>query len=97
MVVNRSSEIFRNSNVERVLTYIIVIEEFDAQISVVCFFIVHVVPVSFICCCAFNYVVKDNSQNQPPEVFCKKGVLKNFANFTGKHLCWSLFLIKLQA
>ena len=25
------------------------------------------------------------------------GVLKNFANFTGKHLCWSLFLIKLQA
>ena len=27
----------------------------------------------------------------------KKGVLKNFANFKGKHLCWSLFLIKLQA
>ena len=27
----------------------------------------------------------------------KKGVLKNFANFTGKHLCWSLFLIKFQA
>ena len=25
------------------------------------------------------------------------GALKNFANFTGKHLCWSLFLIKLQA
>ena len=25
------------------------------------------------------------------------GVLKNFANFTGKHLCWSLFLMKLQA
>ena len=21
---------------------------------------------------------------------------KNFANFTGKHLCWSLFLIKVQ-
>ena len=27
----------------------------------------------------------------------KKGVLKNFANYTGKQLCWSLFLIKLQA
>ena len=27
----------------------------------------------------------------------KKGVLKNFVNFTGKHLCGSLFLIKLQA
>ena len=27
-----------------------------------------------------------------PEVFCSKGVLKNFAKFTGKHLCQSLFL-----
>ena len=26
----------------------------------------------------------------------KIAVLKNFAIFTGKHLCWSLFLIKLQ-
>ena len=24
----------------------------------------------------------------------RKGVLKSFANFTGKHLCWRLFLIK---
>ena len=32
-----------------------------------------------------------------PEVFCKKGVPKNFAKFTGKHLCRSLFLTKLQA
>ena len=24
----------------------------------------------------------------------KKGVLKNFADFTRKYLCWSLFLIK---
>ena len=24
------------------------------------------------------------------------GVLRNFTNFTKKHLCWSLFLIKLQ-
>ena len=27
----------------------------------------------------------------------KKGVLRNFTNFKGKHLCWSLFLVKLQA
>ena len=27
----------------------------------------------------------------------KKAVLKSFAIFTGKHLCWSHFLIKLQA
>ena len=26
-----------------------------------------------------------------------KSVLKNFANFTGNQLCWSLFLIKLKA
>ena len=30
-------------------------------------------------------------QKQPPEAFLKKGVLKHFANFTGKHLCFSLF------
>ena len=26
-----------------------------------------------------------------PELFCKKGALRNFAKFTGKHLCQSLF------
>ena len=31
-----------------------------------------------------------------PEVFCKKVVLRNFAEFTRKHLCQRLFLIKLQ-
>ena len=30
-----------------------------------------------------------------PEVFCKKGVLRNFAKFTGKHLCQSLFFNKV--
>ena len=28
-------------------------------------------------------------------VFCKKGALKNFAKFTGKHLCQSLFFDKV--
>ena len=36
-------------------------------------------------------------QKQPPEVFCKKGVLRNFKKFTGKHLCQSLFLNKVEA
>ena len=31
----------------------------------------------------------------PPEVFYKKGVLINFTNFTGKHLCQSLFFNKV--
>ena len=35
-------------------------------------------------------------QQQLPEVIYKKAVLKNFAVFTWKYLCWSLFLIKLQ-
>ena len=29
-----------------------------------------------------------------PEVFCKKGVLRNLAKFTGKHLCQRLFFNK---
>ena len=35
-------------------------------------------------------------KSSSPEVFCKKGVLKNFAQFTGRPLCQSLFF-KLQA
>ena len=45
----------------------------------------------------FTILYSSYQQKQPPDVFCKKAALKNFAIFTGKHLCWSLFLIKLQA
>ena len=31
-----------------------------------------------------------------PQMFFKIGAFKNLAVFTGKHQCWSLFLIKLQ-
>ena len=41
-------------------------------------------------------VITAHIRNSHPEVFCNKGVLKHFAIFTGKHLCWSLFLINLQ-
>ena len=37
------------------------------------------------------------ARSSRPELFWTKGFLKNFAKFKGKHLCWSLFLIKLQA
>ena len=30
-------------------------------------------------------------------MFFKIDVIKNFSIFTGKHLCWSLFLVQLQA
>ena len=47
----------------------------------------------------FSLVYTAYFQKQPPEYRCsvKKGVLKNFVNFIGKHLCWSPFLKKLQA
>ena len=35
-------------------------------------------------------------KKQPPQVFCKKSARKNFEYFTGKDLCWSLFIIMLQ-
>ena len=41
--------------------------------------------------CAKTYLL----QKQPPEVLYKKGVLKNFANLTGKHLRESLFFNKV--
>ena len=34
-------------------------------------------------------------RNNRQEVFCEKGVLRNFAKFTGKHLCQSLFFNKV--
>ena len=40
-----------------------------------------------------NY--REASQKHPPEVFCEKGVLKNFAKFTGKYLSQSLFFNKV--
>ena len=37
---------------------------------------------------------KQSLSKSHSQMFFKIGVLKNFA--TGKHLCWSLFLIKLK-
>ena len=41
-----------------------------------------------------NFLVE---QKQPPEVFCKNDVLKNFAIFTEKRLCWNFKINLLQA
>ena len=45
--------------------------------------------------CTKQYLV--HCRNSYQRCFVKKGVLKNFAIFTGKHMCWSFFLIKLRA
>ena len=39
-----------------------------------------------------SFFRKNKNRSSRPEVFCKKGVLRNFAKFTEKHLCRSLFL-----
>ena len=41
----------------------------------------------------------DESYNEGIEavVLLKIGILENFTNFTGKQLCWTFFVIKLQA
>ena len=46
----------------------------------------------------FNNVKTKSSSEENKNRRCsvKNGVLKNFTIFAGKHLCWSLFLIKLQ-
>ena len=38
---------------------------------------------------------KRSNRSSLSKVFCKKGVLKNFTKFTGKHLCQSLFFNKV--
>ena len=36
------------------------------------------------------------SRSSRPEVFFEKGALRNFAKFTGKHLCQSFFFNKVS-
>ena len=38
-----------------------------------------------------DYFFSLHIRSSYPEGFCKISVLKIFAKFTGKHLCWSLF------
>ena len=59
--------------------------------------------VNFYTLITYNYILTDtyNSDTAAGPEFISSplswGVLKNFANFTGKHLCWRLFFTKLQA
>ena len=41
----------------------------------------------------FGWWVVDLRRSSRSQMFFKIGVLKNFPNFTGKYLCWRLFLI----
>ena len=46
---------------------------------------------------ASSYAATTGSRSSPRRCSVKPGVLENLTNSIGKHLCWSLFLIKLQA
>ena len=43
-----------------------------------------------------SFVRRGRQRSSRPEVFCRKGVLRNFAKFTGKHMCQSLFFNKVE-
>ena len=43
----------------------------------------------------FFFLLLWRFRSSRPEVLCKKGVLRNFTKFTGKHLCQSLFFNKV--
>ena len=45
--------------------------------------------------CCFSYIILLTGRSSRPEVLCRKGVLRNFAKFTGKHLCQNLFFNKI--
>ena len=44
---------------------------------------------------SFGKIILNLARSSRPEVFCKKGVLRNFGKFAGKHLCPSLFSNKV--
>ena len=44
---------------------------------------------------ALNMTIFIHHRSIRPDVFCKTGVLRNFAKFTGKHLCQSIFFNKV--
>ena len=53
----------------------------------------------YVCACPLTSSTSDPHplcRSSRSQMSLKKDVLKNFANFTGKHLFWSLFLIKLH-
>ena len=44
-----------------------------------------------------NYIYSHtNTKSIHPEVFCEKGIFKNFTKFAEKRLCHNLFLIMLK-
>ena len=56
-----------------------------------------IVKKSYFVTCLNYFVCLNVIKKEPPELLSKKCVLKNFAKFTGKHLCRSLSLNKVPS
>ena len=60
-----------------------------------CVMLVHSPQKTFHRTIIYNFVWIYLSRSSRPDVFCKKGDLKNVAKLTGKHLCQSIFFNKV--
>ena len=54
-----------------------------------------IAPLQLISIILIFWLLRLNYRSSRPEVFCKKGVLRNFTKFAGKHLCQSSFFHKV--
>ena len=71
----------------KILDLEIIFKYSQSLFALTCYIIAHLVPTS---------IVFMNTRRIHQRCSLEKTSLKNFAIFTGKHLCRSLFLIKLQ-
>ena len=59
-------------------------------------FLIRFLPYLYTARIWLNLITSKAFRSSRSQMFYKIGVLKNFAKFTGKHLCWSHFLMKLH-
>ena len=60
-----------------------------------CVMLVHSPQTAFHRKIIYNFVWTYLGRSSRPDVFCKKGGLRNIAKLTGKHLCQSIFFNKV--
>ena len=77
----------------KLLPLVSITKKYGHSFEICAIFTFQVFPVSELSCLRrFNNKISMHCRR-----FCKRVVPKNFAKSTGKHLCQSLFLIKLKA
>ena len=76
-----------NNHIQRCLD----LPESKLHKTLTCILLVHSPQTTFHRKIVYNFVWIHQGRSGCPEVFCKKGLLRNIAKFTGKHLCQILF------